>query len=360
MKFIKLASIASVVLALAGCGEKTKVSAAEGFSPIVAEGTAVALKYRKSDSPSMNILSDFFVKERAESIAEAMNHARGGREFAEFLEKSGLKDATIEWVLLSVGELTPGVIAGDEIPSVALAFCAEHDFARLSAAVKEDVDKAANGDSFEELSIPGAEAFRVVLTDGVGPSWASLDGKLLIASMSPERLAAEVALYREGKPSAHPCADFAADKLGVVKLFLPDLGKILRDANAGERLSGIDQLIPDGKNIILGLKSLDLALNAEPNLAVRIRLEAAKEEDAKVLESILNVSLMPLKAQLRKDAGAGSILAGELLAALTITVEGSVLKLDLPVTDDQAKRGLEYIGETAAEMQSAGLVPDQL
>ncbi len=104
-------------------------------------------------------------------------------------------------------------------------------------------------------------------------------------------------------------------------------------------------------------KSLDLALNAEPNLAVRIRLEAAKEEDAKALESILNVSFMPLKAQLRKDAGDGSVLAGELLSALTITAEGSTLKVDLPVTDYQTKRGLEYIGESARDPGFGILAP---
>ncbi len=364
MRFLRFASATALAIALAGCGNSESPAAASPaakagpreYLPLVAEGCAAAAKYVRSDSPSFKLVSDAIDRQR-EIALKAAGESQGmyiSSAFPKLFENAGLKDATLDWIVISAGQLTPEAVFADTPPLTVVASVG-HDIEKIVSAVKAQIAKSGEEDvTIEPVDIPGAKAYRIGDNDD-GAYVASVDGRLLFGAVTKERLASEVGLYVSGKGNASAAfGPFVSDKLAVAKIFIPDLGKILRAMNMGEQLGMVDSVVPNGKEIVLGLKSVDFAFNAEPGLATRIRIETSKPEDAKALESLANVALMPMLAQFQQADDADAKFAAEVLGALKIAADGAVLKVDLPLSDDMIKRGIEMAEKGSADMVLGG------
>ena len=106
-----------------------------------------------------------------------------------------------------------------------------------------------------------------------------------------------------------------------------------------DMLDAANMVLPDGKNIILGLGELDFSVTGSDTAgaAVALRLATRSADDANNLQSLIGGGLVPLRAQFQNAEDEQSKSAYELLSALKIAAKDSVFTADLPLSDKLVK-----------------------
>ena len=349
MKFLKFACVPALALALVGCGgsEPSAATAARSYEPKVAEGSYGAVQYRKNSSKALAPL--------AEAARKCFNQGleagkKGNGEVAKFdddvvkfLNDSGLKDADLEWGLVTLGNVSVADMTSGKAPDLAVALCFKHDIARIVDAIKANLD-AEDGEKIESATVAGVAAWTASSKDfppEVKPAFASLDGTLLIGASSVDVLARQIALYRDGKGADASFAKLSSDSGALFRLYVKDVGGSVAKAIKGseDMLDAANMVLPDGKNIILGLGELDFSITGSDTAgaAVALRLATRSADDANNLQSLIGGGLVPLRAQFQNAEDEQSKSAYELLSALKIAAKDSVFTADLPLSDKLVK-----------------------
>ena len=368
MKFLKFACLGAVALALAGCGDsnapanaKSEGAKAPAYEPMVAEGTVAALQYRKNESKAFAPLASAFAKCIDKG---SVLHKQGvfDEEFAKFLDDSGLNDADVSWAMASLGEYfnLAKVASAALAPKVSVVVCFKHDAERIARAFNAVADKD-DGEKIEKFTVAGVTAWKFVSKDfpaGFVPCFASLDGELLLAAATEESLANEIALYRDGKGADASFGKVCSDKTAVVRLYVKSVGDLLKEAtkDTPESLDAADTILPDGKNVFLGLGELDFALTASDpaGVAYALKLVTRSEEDAESIRSVLGGFYTMAKAQCKDPKDDEEKLFAEFLNAIKFKTAGNVFAVDMPISDALVRKAAEEMENAANEALGAG------
>jgi len=373
MKFLKFACLGAVALALAGCGDsnapanaKSEGAKAPAYEPMVAEGTVAALQYRKNESKAFAPLASAFAKciDKGSAL-----HKQGvfDEEFAKFLDDSGLNDADVSWAMASLGEYfnLAKVASAALAPKVSVVVCFKHDAERIARAFNAVADKD-DGEKIEKFTVAGVTAWKFVSKDFPTvfvPCFASLDGELLLAAATEESLANEIALYRDGKGADASFGKVCSDKTAVVRLYVKSVGDLLKEAtkDTPESLDAADKILPDGKNVFLGLGELDFALTASDpaGVAYALKLVTRSDEDAESIRSVLGGFYTMAKAQCKDPKDDEEKLFAEFLNAIKLKTAGNVFAVDMPISDALVRKAAEEMENAANETLGAGDADDE-
>ncbi len=373
MKFLKFACLGAVALALAGCGDsnapanaKSEGAKSPAYEPMVAEGMVAALQYRKNESKAFAPMASAFAKCIDKG---SVLHKQGvfDEEFAKFLDDSGLNDADVSWAMASIGEgfNLAKVASAALAPKVSVVVCFKHDAEKIARAFNAVADKD-DGEKIEKFTVAGVTAWKFVSKDFPTvfvPCFASLDGELLLAAATEESLANEIALYRDGKGADASFGKVCSDKTAVVRLYVKSVGDLLKEAtkDTPESLDAADEILPDGKNVFLGLGELDFALTASDpaGVAYALKLVTRSDEDAESIRSVLGGFYTMAKAQCKDPKDDEEKLFAEFLNAIKLKTAGNVFAVDMPISDAIVRKAAEEIENEANETLGAGDEDDE-
>ena len=233
---------------------------------------------------------------------------RAPADVRKFLETSGLRNAEIHWAVLSVSDFKM-VEDTPLLGGFSLAVAGTIDVNKLISAIRQEEDCDV---LFEKTQIGGETAWHVVPEKAndkkkmaeahVDPYVTSLDGRLMLVAMSREALATQIRLYRSGGGNGDALSGFSASDGELLHLHLSGIGDILRKNVPPRELKVLNQVIPNGDELVFGLEDLDISLNVAPNGMLRdsLRLGTASENDADNLRTLAKTGLMVLNAQLAK------------------------------------------------------------
>ena len=239
---------------------------------------------------------------KRDPLAEAPQEAR------DLLEKCGLRDVWPRWGVLSVqGPLQ--LNDSPDLGQMALAIAIDVDLARVIAAVRKEIPEVDDTVSFRKISVAGENAWRIVSNDGdirdsmkamnASPHLASLDGKLLLVATSRSALEKQIRLYREGKGRSDASLGFSAADGEIMHLNVSGVGDAVRGTMPPDAMSGTDEGVMEQitsivREIVFGLKTLsaDIKMSKEGSLGLVMRLEAASENDAELIRTLMGAALV--------------------------------------------------------------------
>ena len=327
------ASALALTLGLCGCGDKESGSGQGGgsapsacatFKPLAGKDAAFAIGVNLDKEQAFKVVDAY-----ADMFFEMLK--LGGKEIAEtrekiaaykddpfrdapadvraFLEKSGLRDVEFRWAVFSAESFTAD---GDKprLDGLSLAVAANVDLGKAIGAIQEKMDGKA---AFEETKIDGETAWHVVPRDAksikemkdahADPFVASLDGQLVLVAMSRSALEKQIRLYRGGKNDGGALNGFSASNGELMHLRVSGIGDLVKRNTSPRDLKKLTQGVPEGDELVLGLKDLDvdLKVSADGTLSDSLCLVAASEKDADKIRTLAKTGLMVLTAQLEKD-----------------------------------------------------------
>ena len=233
-----------------------------------------------------------------------------------FLERSGLRNAEYRWAVLSLADFKM-VNDKPSLDGISLALAGTIDLDKLISACRQEDDCDV---IFEKTQVEDETAWHIVPEKArnvqeikelhIDPYVTSLDGRLVLAATSRETLARQIRLYRNGRGKGDALEGFSALDGELMHLHLSDIGGILRKFVPRSNLKELNQLIPDGDELVLGLEDLDLSLNVTPNGMLRdsLRLGTASEKDADTLRTLTKMGIMVLNAQLSNEPKAANLV----------------------------------------------------
>lgn len=292
-RFIACSTLAAV---LAGCG-----GGATFDKPKVADGAVVAIAvgdvWNGKLVPALKkvgLSSNLLLKQFPGDVQE-------------LLAKAGLEKIEPRWSVLSVGGLK-GVVDG-KVPRVAFAMAFPHDLPRIVSAVEEEAKKEEA--QFKQVTVADVPAWEIHCDDfksgdtTVVPCIASLDGQVLLVTSSTSVMEQQIALYRDGKDESRDFADFTVTPDDILKVSVAKVGDSIRESmgDSLENLTLLDEMIPDGDKMLLGIGTAQVSLSAasdsEVNLAIALKMSS--EEDADKVRTLAKTGLMAATAQVKKN-----------------------------------------------------------
>ena len=227
----------------------------------------------------------------------------------KFIDKSGLRDADVRWAVVSMDSLK--VVDGvPQMDSLAFAIGGKVDLKKLISAIQEEPDVEI---SFEEMTLEGETAWRMapkkekdikeLSKAHVDPHTTSLDGSLVLLAMSRDALARQIRLYRKGEGGGDSLGRFSAADGELMLFHISNIGDLLRRNVPRRELQVVNQVIPDGDELVYGLRGLNIETAVQPDgmMSDTIRLETASEKDADKLRTLANTGLMTATAQMAKE-----------------------------------------------------------
>ena len=227
----------------------------------------------------------------------------------KFIDKSGLRDADVRWAVLSMDSLK--VVDGvPQMDGFSCAIGGKADLKKLISAIQEEPDVEI---SFEEMTLEGEKVWRVAPQKEKGikemnkahvdPHVTSLDGGLVLVAMSRDALAKQIRLYRKGEGKGDSLGKFSAADGELMLFHISSIGDLLRRNISRRELQMMNQVIPDGDELVCGLRSLDIETAVRPDgmMSDSIRLETASEKDADKLRTLAKTGLMTASAQMARE-----------------------------------------------------------
>ena len=334
MKQMACAALAAAVaVGITGCGSKADYS-----QPKVAEGTILALAGREITATTL--------KPICEKYGFGENDLSNlPKEVKELLTDLGLDKIKAKWAAVTVGDITAAV-QGKGIPDFAVAIPTTLDLDKtMAAAEKKCKEKKEEDISFKKTTIAGVSAYEIASKkDKLAPCVASLDGQLVLCAASAAGLEKQIALYRDGKGASK---DFGAFTLGandILRVKVVKVGEnVKKNLPDPEMLKGVNDLLPDGDKLVLGLGNVDLALCASADgkdVKLDLAVETASDADATKLVTLAQSSLAPLTMMLKDAKDDGTKLAADVLKAVKIEGKGKVATLTTSIAADPALKAL--------------------
>ena len=227
----------------------------------------------------------------------------------KFIDKSGLRDADVRWAVLSMDSLK--VVDGvPQMDGFSCAIGGKADLKKLISAIQEEPDVEI---SFEEMTLEGENVWRLVPQKEkdikemnkahIDPHITSLDGGLVLVAMSRDALAKQIRLYRKGEGKGDFLGKFSAADGELMRFHISNIGDLLRRNISRRELQMVNQIVPDGDELVYGLRGLDIETAVRPDgmMSDAIRLETASEKDADKLRTLAKTGLMTASAQVAKE-----------------------------------------------------------
>ena len=237
-------------------------------------------------------------------------------DVASFLKESGVLDADYRWAVLSMDSI-PDMNGGTGgIPDgLSLAIAGNIDLAKFMQVTQRKLaEKEEDAATFMETPIEGEKVWRLVPANEkaaqemknvkVDPYVAWLGGQLVVVTLSRETMAKQIRLYRKGE--GRDAALHGGDVAGATAYaFMSGIGKMVRQGVPAENLESLKAMLPNGDNIILGLKAAELRVQAASgeSLQASLIVHAASEQDADPLRTVAKAGLMATRAQLAQQPG---------------------------------------------------------
>ena len=258
-----------------------------------------------------------------------------------FLDESGLRNADLRWAVMSFEEM-PDFSAGSSIPNgLSVAIAGSFDRKRVLRAFERKLsEKEVDAAKFTEEPLDGETVWHLVplneksakdmKDNNVDLYVAWLDNQLAVAALSRDALARQIRLYRRGEQKGDALRGFA-DAGTVVGLFVSGVGDIIRRTAPPESLEGLNA-IPNGKQIMYGLKTMaiDLKSASGEDIRLSLRVGMASEADADVIRTYVKTGLMVARAQLAQDPEVAGLL--KVLDGVKVGGAEGVLEVSLDTT----------------------------
>ena len=312
------ASALALVLAFGGCSNR-------GFEPMAGKDAAFALGVNLDKEQAFKIV-DAYAKFMFDSSKFDENEARKIKEkiaaykkdvFMDappraraFIEKSGLRDATFRWAVVTMERLK-FVDGKPQLGGLSVAIGGDVELKKFFSAIREESGEEA---TFEEVEIGGEKAWHVLPSDdadatlfkkaNIDPYVTSLDGQLVLVAMSRDTLEKQIHLYRTGEGKGDALEDFSAADGELMQLHLSGIGDLVRQNVSRRDLRVINRGIANGDELVCGLRNLDVKTTVRRDglLSDLLRLETASEKDADTLRTLAKTGLMASKAQMARES----------------------------------------------------------
>ena len=341
MKMMKQMACAALAAAfavgIAGCGPKS----ASYSQPKVGEGTIAAIAMRPAESTSLSALC----KQYGLGMADMMKQAPD-KDAQTIIKDLGLDTADNKWIAVALDPVSAEKLEDPDF-AVAIATSVDLDKAIAYAQSKEN-------QKIDKSTIAGVPAY--VAVDGEKPKayMANLDKKLILVANTSAGLEKLIALYRDGKGSSADFGSFALGANDVIRLKVAKVGEnVKKSLPDPEMLKMVNEVVPDGDKIVLGLGAVELALGASDdgkNIKLDLTLDTAADADADKLVTVAKTGLMALTAQMKEGAekDADAKAAYEALQGVKIEAKGKVATLTASTAADPA---LKAISDKAKELK---------
>ena len=393
-KTLRVMSLSAMAMAFAFCGcsneESTpdknaspavsarQASSRRAFSPKVLKDASLTLgvslnremAYKILDTYSKRLtsildLDQQMVDEMQGKIAEfkkdPFKDAPG--DVQEFLNRTGLRDVEFDWAVFSVMGPLDIICEKEDMGGLCLAIACNIDLEKVIDEFKKKMAEESDDDiSFKKVSVDGETAWHIVPNDSsaaremrennVDPHLASLDGKLVLLTMSSRMLSRQIRLYRKSEGEGDALKGFSAAENDLAHLSLSGIGRLIQQAAPADELKKLSEQMPNGEEIAKELRSLDIDIKATPDGTTRqsIVLEAATEKDADAIRTLVKSSLDELKAQIQNDKEAPKALAKMLT---DIEIGGTDGKVEVLNTDLMLTLGAALFPAISSAMLSA-------
>ena len=340
MKQMACAALAAAVaVGISGCGDKD--ASAGALQPKVAEGTVMALVARPMENTSLAPLC----KQYGLSMVDLMKQAPGDAQ--EVIKELALDKVENKWVVVTLDALSADKIEKGE-PDFAVAAATTLDLDKVVAVAqgkKQKIDKA---------TIAGVPAYIVFEGEKPEAYMANLDKQLLLVANTSAGLEKQIALYRDGKGASADFGSFALGANDMIRLKIAKVGENVKKALPDpEMLKMVNQMVPDGDKIVLGMGAVELAIGASAdgkNLKLALSIETAADADADKLATLAKTGLMALTAQLKQSAekDADAKAAYDTLQTAKIESKGKVATL---LASTAAEPSLKALADKAKELK---------
>ena len=340
MKQMACAALAAAVaVGISGCGDKD--ASAGALQPKVAEGTVMALVARPMENTSLAPLC----KQYGLSMVDLMKQAPGDAQ--EVIKELALDKVENKWVVVTLDALSADKIEKGE-PDFAVAAATTLDLDKVVAVAqgkKQKIDKA---------TIAGVPAYIVFKGEKPEAYMANLDKQLLLVANTSAGLEKQIALYRDGKGASADFGSFALGANDMIRLKIVKVGENVKKALPDpEMLKMVNQMVPDGDKIVLGMGAVELAIGASAdgkNLKLALSIETAADADADKLATLAKTGLMALTAQLKQSAekDADAKAAYDTLQTAKIESKGKVATL---LASTAAEPSLKALADKAKELK---------
>ena len=322
------------------------------------------LKMPEADKKSINELRQKIDACKRDPWADAPQEVR------DFLKECGLRDAYPRWAVLSLDG--PLSIDSDnmDLKRMALAIALDVDLGKLISAIRKKMAKD-NDDSFsfQEVSVGGEKAWQIVPKDddiavsmsaaNANPHLTSLDGKLLLLALSPSTLEEQIRLYRKGtgKGKNDALGGFSAADGELLRFHVSGIGDLIKDTAPLDAMQDTTQgflaeIASIIEKIITGLQtfSVDIKMAQNETVALTMRLEAASEDDAELIRTLVGAFLVTVKTFAARSPDTPK----EIVDALkSIHIGGLENKIELRCTDVMPILGGALFPAVSSSKQSA-------
>ena len=322
------------------------------------------LKMPEADKKSINELRQKIDACKRDPWADAPQEVR------DFLKECGLRDAYPRWAVLSLDG--PLSIDSDsmDLKRMALAIALDVDLGKLISEIRKKMAKD-NDDSFsfQEVSVGGEKAWQIVPKDddiavsmsaaNANPHLTSLDSKLLLLALSPSTLEEQIRLYRKGtgKGKNDALGGFSAADGELLRFHVSGIGDLIKDTAPLDAMQDTTQgflaeIASIIEKIITGLQtfSVDIKMAQNETVALTMRLEAASEDDAELIRTLVGAFLVTVKTFAARSPDTPK----EIVDALkSIHIGGLENKIELRCTDVMPILGGALFPAVSSSKQSA-------
>ena len=319
----KLIGMSAMAFALAFSGCKDK-----NLSPKVTKDAKFALGVNLDKQQAFKVVDasidqicnifqfdDETSAETKEKVAQYKNDpfTDAPRDVREFIDESGLGDAELRWAVISAEDFK--VVKG--VPrwfGLSCAIAGKVNLEKLLSAIeKKSSEKPSDAVTFKKLSVESEKAWRMEPKDDsaarqlreldIDLHVTSLDSQLVLVATSRDTLEKQIRLYRDGKGEGGALDDFSARKGNFLHLTVDDIGGMVRQNVDKRNLRSIARMIPDGEEVVLGLRTLqvDVAVSPEGTFVDTVSLKAASESHADKIRTLAKSGLMMIRPQMGED-----------------------------------------------------------
>ena len=324
MKMIKqmacAALAAACVAGISGCGSSSDYS-----KPKVAEGAIAATVVRPVEDTSIAQLC----KQYGLGLSDLMKKVPD-EDFQEVAKELELEKAKHKWIAFSFSDVSVEKIEKGE-PDFAMAIATTVDLDKVIAVVEKKLKDGKRDEEIKKTTVADVPAYEFVKNKKPDGFAANLDKQLILFANTQAGLEKQIALYRDGKGASADFGSFALGANDILRTKAMKVGEnVKKNLPSPDALQMVNNFVPDGDKIVLGMGAVELALGAVgKDVKLDLAVETAADADADKLVTLAKTGLMPLTAQMQKaaDKDADAKLAYEALQGVKVEAKGKVASL---------------------------------
>ena len=334
------------------------------FSPAATDNSEFVLGANLSREQSFKVMDNIFEKllkmpdvdkrsiDEARQMANAYKRdpwANAPQDVRDFLKECGLLDVYPRWGVLSLeGPLQIDADTPD-LNGMALAIAVDANLGKVISALRKKMAESNENDvSFQEITVGGEKAWHIISNDrsfakemkgmNADPHLASLDGKLLLLAMSRRTLEKQIRLYRKGREGGDALRGFSAKDGELLRIHVSGIGDMIKKSKSLDAMHDtmpndfVEAIASIGEEIITGLQTLSADIKVAQNgtIGLTTRLEAASEDDAELIRTLVGAALSVAKIFAAKSPDAPK----ETVAMLkSLHIGGTGNKIEFRCTD---------------------------